>query len=498
MIRATRTACVALLVAGLAAPLSGCKEEVKRYRYQADFSRAIVKLLRQRNPAFRVHLAGAIVEASTGFGTQVPMVRQLMGKEIVAVGLSPDAWTLGSDPAAIVVTNHGTKPLAPAIRMTCNLDEAPEPQPMVVYLDDGEKINMLIFQNAAEKSVKLAPVPPGGRRLYAVTTDRAPVAGSPDDQRRLGVRVRLDHQWLIKYMEQPRFPEARQRLLRKVMEQEVQEKEAMVSGLVSALGLGWQGFTEGEDKAGFLLYNPTQSQLVYHLSLDTQAGEKDLPLKVEVKGGGRIRSVPFTEAEEQVIALPAITPGAVELFTLAVDRPYINEDEGRRLLGIQVNVSAGSLLKTVQKSPDRMLWRVVADSLARTRQDAVTRVGTDIHLVGFTADRWTSEGKPGGVIITNRTHRPTRRTLTLGCDADGAYLPITARVSDGRKTLSAYFDRAGKHDLDLPAVPPFSRRMFLVTTDLSWSPSGGSDKRLLGVRFVQARPRAASPVPARK
>ena len=459
-----------------------------RLRLPADFTGALISLLGKKDPALRERLAHAIVEASRRTGEQIPVVSRLLGERVLAVGLTIDAWTEGEDPAALLVSNPGEAAIRPVVRLTCVTGKVLQGKPMVVYIEDGEAVRSELFKRTQERAVALSPVPAGGRRLYIITTDRTQVSVGAGDSRRLGVRVRLHHQNLIRQLEKSGDPEASRSLMRLVAEDKVQEARKLMGRLVVGLGLGWDDFTEGSDRAGLVISNPGPAPVTHNLLLVNRAQPEQLPVTVTVQGGGWSRAVRFGQAAKLPLALPPLLAGERRLFTLSVDRPWIYEGQVPRLLGVQVDYNAAVLLATVRGSRDPGLRGLVTALMLDRPALGARRLGEeDAYLCGFFADGWTDGTSPGALILSNRSHAPASFELTLGCDAGEAYLPVTARVDDGQRVHEVSFNKAGKRKVTLPPVAPYTRRLLMVDTDHAWSPDKGTDRRELGVRVVSVQ-----------
>ncbi len=360
---------------------------------------------------------------------------------------------------------------------------------MTVYIDDGdEKPRALVFARTEERTVTFSPVPPGSRKLYVITTDRTQVPDSPNDKRQLGVRIIVDHQWLLRDLARTRGAGQKRRDLRHVIEHHVQDKVTMLGGFMAALGLGWNGFTEGKDAAAVVVSNPGKDKMTPRIRLSSLARPQDMPVTVKVEGGEWHESVQFNQPGEQHLSLPAVLPGGIRLFTFTVSKPWNHPRAASRLLGVKLDVTTPGLLEMLRGSRGPGLHGAAAATLVRERSQDLRKLGDGgAQLGGVTNDGWTSGGKPGAVVISNRSYKTAWWELTLGCDAGAASLPITALVDDGEKPITARFLKAGDQRVVLSPIAPYSRKLYLITTDQSWTPTGGTDRRLLGVRITSAR-----------
>ena len=459
-----------------------------RLRLPADFTQALISLLGKQDPALRERLGQAIITASRRTGEQLPVVSRLLGERVLAVGLTVDSWTQGEDPAALLVSNPGSAPMRPVVRLTCVTGKALQGKPMVVYIEDGEAVTSELFKVTQERAVALSPVPAGGRRLYIIATDRTQIAVGAGDSRRLGVRVRLHAQNLIRQLEKGKDPVARRDLMRLVAEDGVQDRAKLMGSLVVALGLGWDDFTEGADRAGLLVSNPGTAPVTHHLLVVNKAQPEQLPVTVTASTQGWSRAIRFDQAAKNTLTLPPVPAGERRFFTFSVDKPWVYEGQVQRLLGVQLDLNAAGLLATVRGSRDAGLRGLVTALMLDRPALGARRVGEEeAFLCGFSADGWTAGGQPGALILANRGHTRARFEVTFGCDAGEAYLPVTARVDDGEQVHAVTFDRAGVRKLTLGALAPYTRRLLLVDTDHTWSPEKGTDQRALGVRVVSVK-----------
>jgi hypothetical protein len=101
-----------------------------------------------------------------------------------AVGLRFDRWSVGTDPIGVVVENDGQLPARVRLRLGCRA--ADRDLPVRVRVDDGKEVVEVDFERSGATDVFLASVPPGGRQLLLVWSDKA---WQPEgvDQRWLGV-----------------------------------------------------------------------------------------------------------------------------------------------------------------------------------------------------------------------------------------------------------------------------------------------------------------------
>jgi hypothetical protein len=113
-------------------------------------------------------------------------LRQLLGDQIKAIGLSPDGWTHGDRPAGLIVQNPNAESSRARIRLAVNAP--PRDYPIQVFIDDGDSVQTVLFEKKGVRKVDLQPVPPLSRRLLIVWSDKAWSPGGKDP-RMLGVRL---------------------------------------------------------------------------------------------------------------------------------------------------------------------------------------------------------------------------------------------------------------------------------------------------------------------
>lgn len=143
---------------------------------------------------------------------------------------------------------------------------------------------------------------------------------------------------------------------------------------------------------------------------------------------------------------------------------------------------AGLLANPSTERRAKLVERIAGLSAA----DKTALVGDQMVAVGISADFWTVDGKPAGVLVRNDGDQPFTPTLKLGCYAPGGEAPKVS-IDDGESKIEFVFDPNGVRDQQLSPVPPKSSRLYIVTTDRTWQ-AGAPDNRKLGVQIL--------PVPA--
>jgi len=94
-------------------------------------------LARARDGATWASMADKIVSA-----TASRSLRELK-PHTVAFGLTPDGWTRGTQPAAIVIDNPSPREIVPTLRLRCGAPR--EQMPVVAMVDDGQTIQEVLF-----------------------------------------------------------------------------------------------------------------------------------------------------------------------------------------------------------------------------------------------------------------------------------------------------------------------------------------------------------------
>ena len=117
----------------------------------------------------------------------IPGKRGLAGSTITAVGLTPDSWTVDSQPAYLFIQGLPDKPLVQALWLVCYADR--RTLPLTVTIDGGASKRSYTFNKPGRARIQLPEIPPGGRGLFIVKADKSWVPKGGKDSRRLGVRI---------------------------------------------------------------------------------------------------------------------------------------------------------------------------------------------------------------------------------------------------------------------------------------------------------------------
>lgn len=144
----------------------------------------------ERDPVARAELLREILDHLEGpdrVGRAFDL-RFLRGERLRAVGLSPDGWTDGVEPAGLILKNTTDGPLVEELLLTVR---APASYyPIRIYVDDGETVETVRFDKGRTRRIRLRSVPRGESRLVLVWSDKAWPPRKESDPRQLGVRIR--------------------------------------------------------------------------------------------------------------------------------------------------------------------------------------------------------------------------------------------------------------------------------------------------------------------
>ncbi len=107
-------------------------------------------------------------------------------------------------------------------------------------------------------------------------------------------------------------------------------------------------------------------------------------------------------------------------------------------------------------------------------------------VLGVTPDAWTSEGRPGYVIMdATSSPGPVSMDMWFTCWAKETEYPIRLTISDGGDENIEYtFTEPLQLRVPLPEVPAGESRIFSVKTDKTWFRVGGDPTTKLGVQIT--------------
>ena len=146
-----------------------------------EIEEALLSLNRALEPKLWVEVRGAIQNSLDLHR------RRRLGTESQGFGLHFDAWTRGTAPAALVVSNDGDTQLRVHLRLTCATPNDGLPQAVQVVARN--RTLDISFPKRGRRDIRLPPVAPGKTRMYLLTTDREWRAQQTG--RRLGIHVQL-------------------------------------------------------------------------------------------------------------------------------------------------------------------------------------------------------------------------------------------------------------------------------------------------------------------
>jgi len=175
------------------------------------------------------------------------------------------------------------------------------------------------------------------------------------------------------------------------------------------------------------------------------------------------------------------------LYIISTNRSWSLPDPASPTLGVKVDIAFHAQLRALLLASDDVYRAKLVEFIVKAaRAKKLTLAAGKAVAMGLTGDHWTEGTAPAAVVITNRGYSPASWELSLGCDATQEDLPLTAIIDEGQRKRPVTITRSGVHKIKLPPVQPYTRRLFILTTDKTWTP-GPSDPRRLGVRLLNAR-----------
>ena len=113
-----------------------------------------------------------------------------------------------------------------------------------------------------------------------------------------------------------------------------------------------------------------------------------------------------------------------------------------------------------------------------------SRIGPEeTAALGLRYNSWTYGTEPAALVVENTRDRPALPRLRLGCLAPVEQLPLRAFVDDGEDRSEVLFRHPGEQVVELRAMAPGERKLFLVWADKFWH-AAGADARPLGVSVL--------------
>ena len=135
-----------------------------------------------RDPELRARVLEAILAGELG-----PTI-SLRDGSVTAAYLSPDGWTRGTAPAALVMQNPTSTAETLGLRLSCSAD--PETYPLTVTIEDGDSVERVVFGDSSSHTIELEPLQPAASKLVLVESDKSwqPIG---KDRRWLGVHIAI-------------------------------------------------------------------------------------------------------------------------------------------------------------------------------------------------------------------------------------------------------------------------------------------------------------------
>ena len=215
-----------------------------------------------------------------------PQRHELLGDEVVAVGLAP-AGGVREGYAAVAARNSTARPTRVELRMQCPETSGSQPFNVTVTGDDGRE-TFHPCSGRSHSDLSLGPLEPGAVRVYLVTVDDIPTPPQ-SGVRRPPVRLAV----------------AAERSLR--------------GDRIVSYGLAPRGRMLGST-AQLLVRNETEQSLVQQVKLICDAAAADLPLTVWVHGTEATTRHVFNEAEAVTLSLPPVAAHSSAVFHVAADQ----------------------------------------------------------------------------------------------------------------------------------------------------------------------------------
>ena len=441
-------------------------------RFSAPLQPFFTDLLKKPDPARRAKLLKAIISGQVT--DYMPLVEPYMG----LMGVSPNAWTTGQGPAGLVIRNPGNKPYKPEFTLSC---DAPKGSlPITATFDDGKKKTRFTFRKADARLESLPVVPAKSRVLYLITTDKT-YSTPADDKSRFGVRITSPIDGGLRSLLVKPNPARRAKLLETVLKLKV-DRLPMLGNVVVAVGLSGDRWTVGGGPAGIAVNNWSNRALPLELKVGCGAYKKEyLPITAIINDGKTTQKKVFNHPGESPVTLPPVPPRSKRLFIVTTDKTWNPGTHDKRWLGVNITANIGKVLHTLLQGGNRKIWDKMAGAIMQgDTMDRMPLLEDSIVALGLSPDRWTTNGIPAAVVINNKGAKSWKASLKLTVGAPKKSLPVTTTIDDGRTKITVVFKKAESRTIPLPAVASHTRKLFLITTDKTWSLSD-KDHRVLGV-----------------
>ena len=443
-------------------------------KVRAKLSKELSALLKKPDAKRRAALIKIIEGGDT-------LKARLLGDEIIAVNTSIDLWITDGKPAGVLVTNTGEQPLVAQLSLGCGAP--PQRLPITVTMDDGKKKTKYVFKEANHLKVVFPPVPAKSKRLFIINTDKTWTPGT-HDKRRLGVRFSAPLQPFLSDLIKNPDPKRRAKLLRAIVAGQVTDYMPLVEPYMGLMGVSPNAWTTGQGPAGLVVRNPGNKPYVPEFTLSCDAPASVLPITATFDDGTQKTRFTFRKGAARLESLPAVPAKSRRLFIITTDKTYATTADKKSRLGVRITSPIDGGLRALLAKPNPRRRAKLLQTLLSLKVDRLPMLGDVVVAVGLSGDRWTVGGGPAGIAVNNWSDRPLPLELKVGCGAfKKESLPITAIIDDGKNKQEKVFNHPGETPVTLPPVPPRSKRLFIVTTDKSWTP-GTHDKRWLGVNVT--------------
>jgi hypothetical protein len=265
--------------------------------------------------------------------------RRLTWSDMKAVRIDPEFWTIGTQPAGIVLANTWFEQVTPRLQLTVPLLDATD-FPATVFIDDGVVTRELVFQRAGRQEVDLAPVDGEAHRLYIIWINRA--FRTPEGKLR-GVRLlpagdpgdpfeRLTA--ALAKLAAGAAEERRAAFIRSVLAGAAGEVVSVTDG-VSLVATWRDRWTYGTSPAGLIIHNHKREPVRPRVRVTCDSVDPG-PVHLMIEDGVRRQSYALDCSKLESIKLGRIRPGERRLFILQSDYASIPQTPTEKLRGVQV------------------------------------------------------------------------------------------------------------------------------------------------------------------
>jgi len=445
--------------------------QVQVNQVQQAFTKELRALLKKPDPAARAKLIKQITTEKN------VMKVKLFADEILAINVSPDNWLVNGEPAGLVVNNTTKWPMAAEINMGCG---APSSRyPITATVDDGQTQQKVVFTDIGNKTVKFHDVPAGKKQLFILTTDKTWTPGN-HDKRQLGVRLFVTLRpflaTLIKHPDEKR----RQKIVKAAFAGEVSDYMPLVEPYLASVSLSPDGWTTDQGPSGIVVDNAAKKPLTPEVTLTARGPASQFPLTVTFRDGVKVHKVVFKKPGHLLYKLPTVAPNSKQLFIVQTNKHWKPNPKMSFGLGIRITNPLDGTLRDLLGKPDAARRAKLIDDMLNMQVDKLNILGDLVVAIGLSGDRWTLDGEPAGLAVRNAGKQPLALKVTLSCGVTEADGPVVAIVDDGMNEQKVVFKHASSQSVLLSSIPPGGKRLYIITTDKTWTP-GTHDHRRLGV-----------------